>query len=224
MCRQLRERLAALPGVESASVDIDLPLYGFGPGQRAYVVEGRERPKPGHEPTALTNAVSPEYCETVGTPIIRGRGFLLSDTLKSPPVVVVNETMARTLFPRGDAIGHRVGRVDRDPQWAEIVGVARDVRFFTIAALPTTFQVYKPLSQETWGFVSATVRTTNRAAAAGLVEPFRRVVTEFDPEIAVLNLMPVPALITQANRDLVIINQLLSGFAALGLFLAALGL
>jgi putative ABC transport system permease protein len=224
LSRQLREQLASLPGVESASVDIDLPLYGFGPGQRAYVIESRERPKPGHEPTAMTNGVSPEYFETVGTPIVRGRRILLSDTLESPPVVVINEIMARTLFPRGDAIGHRLGRVARDPQWAEIVGVARDVRFLSVTELPTMFQVYKPLSQETCGFVSATVRATSPAAAARLVQPFRRAVAEFDPDVAVLNLMPVPAFITPANRDFVTINQLLSGFAGLGLFLAALGL
>lgn len=222
--RELRERLAALPGVESVSMDLDLPLYGFAPGQRAYVVEGRERPNPGHEPTALTNGVSPEYFETVGTPIVRGRGILLSDTLESSRVVIINETMARTLFPQGDALGHRVGRIDRDPQWAEIVGVARDVRFLGITDPPTTFQVYQPLSQETWGFVSATVRASNPATAAGLVQPFRRAVAEFDPDIAVLRLMPVPAMIADANRGLVIITQLLTGFAALGLFLAALGI
>jgi putative ABC transport system permease protein len=222
--RQLRERLAALPGVERASVDLDLPLYGFAAGQRAYVIEGRERPNPGHEPTALTNGVSPEYFDTVGTPLIRGRGILLSDTLESPRVVVINETMARTLFPRGDAIGHRLGRVDRDPQWAEIVGVARDVRFLGITALPTTFQVYQPLSQETWGFASATVRAVDPATAAALVQPFRRAVAEFDPDIAVLNLRPVPAEIADSNRGLVTITQLLAGFAGLGLFLAALGI
>jgi putative ABC transport system permease protein len=222
--RQLHERLTALPGVERASIDLDLPLYGFAPGQRAYVIEGRERPTPGHEPTALTNAVSPEYFDTVATPILRGRGVLLSDTLDSPRVVVINETMARTLFPRGNAIGHRLGRVDRDPQWAEIVGVARDVRFLGLTDPPTAFQVYQPLSQETWGFVSATVRASSPAAAATLVQPFRRAVAEFDPDIAVLNLMPVLATIADANRGLVLITQLLSGFAALGLFLAALGI
>jgi predicted permease len=222
--RQLRERLAALPGVESASVDIDLPLYGFLPGQRAYVVEGREPPKPGHEPTALTNMVSPEYFETVGTGILRGRGILPTDTHDSPRVVVINEAMARTLFPGGDAIGHRLGRVDKEPEWAEIVGVARDVRFLSVAAPPTTFQVYKPLSQETWGFVIATVRTARGTSAAGLVEPFRRAVAELDPDAPVLGLMPVPALITMGNRSFETINQLLFGFAGLGLFLAALGI
>lgn len=222
--RQLRDRLAALPGVESASVDIDLPLYAFLPGQRGYVVEGRDRPMPGHEPTALTNMVSPEYFDTVGTPILRGRGILPSDTHDSPRVVVINETMARMLFPDGDAIGHRLGRIDRDPQWAEIVGVAQDVRFLSLGTVPTAFQVYKPLSQETWGFVMATVRAADGVSTAGLVEPFRRAVAELDPDIPVLSLMPVPDLITENNETLVTINELLFAFAGLGLFLAALGL
>jgi predicted permease len=223
--RQLRDRLAALPGVERASVDIDLPLYGFMPGQRAYIVEGRERPKAGHEPTAMTNMVSPEYFGTVGTPILRGRGILPTDTHDSPGVVVINETMARTLFPRGDAIGHRLGRIDKDdPEWAEIVGIARDVRFLNIAAAPTAFQVYKALSQETWAFATATVRTADGASAASLVEPFRRAVAELAPDIPVLGLMPVPTAIRRSNQGLVTINQLLFAFAGLGLFLAALGL
>ena len=222
--RLLHDRLAALPGVESASIDLDLPLYGFLPGQRAYVVEGRARPTPGQEPTALTNLVSPEYFETVATPIIRGRAFLASDKRDSPRVVVINEAMANALFAGGDAIGQRLGRVDKEPEWAEIVGIARDVRFVSLGGLPTRFQLYKPLSQEPWGFVLGTVRIAHGISAAALIEPFRRAVAELDPNLAVLNLMPVPALIAEGNRDLVIVNQLLAGFAGLGLFLAAVGL
>jgi predicted permease len=222
--RQLRDRLAALPGVKSASIDIDLPLFGFLPGQRAYVVEGQERPAPGHEPAAMTNLVSPEYFETVGTPIVRGRAILPGDRRDSPRVVVINETMASTLFPNGDAIGRRLGRVDKDAEWSEIVGIARDVRFLSLDAAPPPFQVYKPLAQETWGFVMATVRTADRPSAAALVEPFRRAVGEIAPEAAIISLVPVPSLRAQGNRSIAIVNQLLAGFAGVGLFLAALGL
>lgn len=222
--RQLRDRLAALPGVQSASVDVDLPLYPFQAGQRAYVVDGRERPEPGREPTAITNLVSPEYFETIGQPLLRGRGFLVTDTHDAPPVVIINEAMARTLFPDGDAIGRRLGRVDRDAEWAEIVGIARDIRFPSLGAAPTRFQVYKPLGQETWGWVCATVRVADDASPAALVDPLRRAVAELDPEIPVLQLMPVATTLRMGNRDLATVTQLLSGFAALGVFLAALGL
>jgi len=56
--RRLQKRLAVLPGVRTASVDVDLPLFGFLPGQRAYVVEGRERPAPGKEATALIRRIA----------------------------------------------------------------------------------------------------------------------------------------------------------------------
>jgi putative ABC transport system permease protein len=221
--QQARDRLAALPGAENAAMSLDLPLFGF-PGPRGYIVEGRDRPPAGHEPTAFTNAVMPQYFATVSTPVLRGRGIVATDTRESARVVVINETMARALFPRGDAIGQRLGRAgEADPEWAEIVGIARDVEFLTIAALPTTFQVYKPLSQETWGYVSVTLRAKD-ANAAALVDPLRRVVSELNPDLPVIGLMTVPALIRTSNRDLATINQLLMGFAGLGLFLAALGI
>jgi putative ABC transport system permease protein len=224
--RRLRERMASLPGADNASVDVDLPLFGF-PGPRGYVVEGQPPPSPGQEPIALTNSVSPEYFETIGSPIVAGRGILPTDTAEGPRVVLINETMARMLFPDGNAIGHRLrpvgGTGGEDPEWAEIVGLARDVRFLSTAAPPTAFQVYKPLAQETWGFVSVTVRAKAGASAATLVEPFRRVLMELDPDVPALNLMPVPALIARMNHGLVTINQLLFAFAGLGLFLAALG-
>ena len=220
---EVRARLEALPGVERATVALDLPLFGF-PGPRGYVVEGRDPPKAGHEPTAFTNAVLPGYFATVGTPLVRGRGFVDTDTRQSAPVVVINETMARALFPRGDAIGHRLARTgEAVPVWADIVGIASDVEFLTITALPTTFQVYKPLSQETWGYVSVTLRARDAAAAGALVDQLRRVVAQLDPDLPVIALMTVPALIRFSNRDLATINELLLGFAGLGLFLAALG-
>jgi putative ABC transport system permease protein len=223
--RQLRDRLAALPGVESASVDIDLPLFGF-PGPRPYVIDGRPPPGPGQEPHAYTNAVSPEYFDTVGTPILAGRGILTTDTRESGPVVVINETMARELFPDG-ALGRRIrplsGAAGSDPLPAEIVGIARDVRFLFTPAQATKFQVYKPLAEETWGYVSLTVRAENGRSAAALVEPFRRVVADVDPDVPAIGLMPVPAVIDRALTGLATINQLLVAFAGLGLFLAALG-
>jgi putative ABC transport system permease protein len=224
--RQLRDRLMAVPGVDNATIDVDLPLFGF-PGPRAYVIEGQPAPRPGQEPIALTNSVSPEYFETIGSPIVAGRGILPTDALKGPRVVLINETMARTLFRDGNAIGRRLRPVEGtggdNPEWAEIVGVARDVQFLSTAVPPTAFHVYKPLSQETWGYVSVTVRAKDGAAAASLVEPFRRVVMELDPDIPTINLMPVPAIARQSTQGFVTINQLLFAFAGLGLFLSALG-
>jgi hypothetical protein len=139
-------------------------------------------------------------------------------------VVIVNETMARTLFPNGDAVGKRIGSFDdAQPAWAEIIGVAEDVRFLSLGPQTTTFQVYRPLAQETWGYVNVTVRARSVDAVGSLVEPLRRTVTALDPDLPVQRLMPVTAYISHRNKDLVTVNRLLLAFALIGLFLAALG-
>jgi predicted permease len=222
--RQIRERLAALPGVTQASVDVDLPIYGF-PGPRGYMIEGAPPAETGLEPLAYTNPVMPEYFATVGTHLRQGRGIAATDTLTAPPVVVINDSMARTLFPQGDAIGKRIARMgDPTSQWAEIVGIAQDVDFKLISGSSTPFQVYKPLSQETWGYVSVTLRASDPAAAAGLVEPMRKAIAELDPDLPIMNLAPVRVGIERSMGDLKMIKELLTAFAALGLFLAALGI
>jgi len=221
--RQVQERLLVLPGVTNASVDLDLPIYGF-PGPRSYLIDGTQPPAPGQEPKAYTNAVMPEYFATVGTRILAGRAIEATDTLTSPPVMVINQAMAEALFPDGNAIGNRLALVgDKAPRGAEIVAIAADVSFKLMSGTTTPFQVYKPLSQETWGYVSVTVRAHDAAATSGLVEPFRKIISELNSDLPVMNLSPVPLGIERSMSDLAMIRELLVGFASLGLFLAALG-
>jgi predicted permease len=219
---QLEHRLAAVPGVESVSVSYSIPLYTF-PSQRAYAVEGHPPPVPNHEPVALVNGVTSGYFATLGTRVLQGRAFAATDRIDSQQVVIINRSMARDLFPNEDPIGRRLSPVgEREQRWLTIVGVVDDVRSMNITPPPTRFQLYLPLTQETWGFVSVTARTSRPAKM--LMEPFRRAVTELDPEMPLLNLMPVPERISRNMRSLRLINQLLVGFASLGLFLAALGI
>lgn len=220
----LRDRLTALPGVANVAVSYEVPLYPS-PSQRSFLVEGREPPPPGQEITADTNGVSASYFDTVGTRILRGRAIDETDRLDSRPVVVINEHMARALFPEGNAIGERISQTGLDtPQWAEIVGIAEDTRPFRIGPLPVTFQVYKPYSQEAWQYVTFSVRATDPDLAPTLLEPIREAVTALDREQPVFNLMTVPALIELNLEIWRTINQLLILFAGLGLLLAALGI
>lgn len=221
--QRLQQRLTALPGVEGTSVDVDLPLAGY-PGPLWFEVEGRESPPPGRRPMVYKNPVSPEFFDVTGIALRQGRVIALSDRRESPLVIVINATMARTVFPDGDAIGHRL-RLAGQPEgtWAEIVGIVDDVRFLNVNAEQTPFQLYLPLSQETWGYVSVTARASNPAAAPTLVEPIRRVLAELDPDLA-FSVLPIPEVIERDLADLRFIGQLLTGFALLGLFLAALGI
>jgi predicted permease len=222
--REVQQHLAALPGVESASVDVELPLLGY-PGPVWFEVEGRDNPPPGRRPMALKNPVSPEFFRTTGVALRQGRLIAPTDRGDSPWVFVINEAMARAIFPEGDAIGHRL-RVAGMPEGmtGEIVGIVDDVRFINVTAERTPFQLYAPLTKETWGFVSVTVRASSPSAAAALVAPMQRAVAELDPDIAFTGVMPVAEVAELNLADVRFISRLLTGFAFLGLLLAALGI
>ncbi|HVU24027.1 MAG TPA: ABC transporter permease [Opitutus sp.] len=221
---QLRERLLAVPGVANVSVSFEEPLFNA-PSQRNYFVAGRELPKPGHEAVAFTNGVSASYFDTVGTRLLRGRSFNRTDTPTSPPVVVINDTMARALFPGEDPLGRQLGVVGAQPAaTAEIVGVVEDVHPQDIRPSPVVFQVYKPFTQESWQYVTIAVRATDPAKVPSLLEPIRRAVAALDPDQPVFNLLPAPARIERNTAFLQTIDQLLILFAGLGVLLAALGI
>jgi ABC-type antimicrobial peptide transport system permease subunit len=140
-------------------------------------------------------------------------------------VVVINNTMARALFPGEDAVGRRIGLLGAQPAViAEIIGVVDDVRSPDIRPSPIVFQVYKPFAQESWQYATIAVRASDPAKVPSLLEPIRRAITALDADQAVINLAPAPVRIQQSTAFLQTINQLLLLFAGLGVLLAALGI
>jgi predicted permease len=218
---RVQERVAALPGVAAVAISHAVPAFGF-PSGRAFVVQGQPPPAQGSEPGAPINGVTPGYFNAIGTRLLGGRDFNASDRSDSPRVMIINEAMARTLFPGTSAIGHRMAFFDeKQPEWMEVVGVSEDVQFLNLGSGPT-FQVYVPMSQATWSYVTLVVRSD--APLSTLTEPIRRAVGELDPDMAVKELMPVREYIHQNLQNIEAINHLLVGFALLGLFLAAVGI
>ena len=218
----LQDKLRALPGVENAAVGWTLPMFTF-LNSRNFVVEGRPAPAAGREPFAYVNGVSASYLATLKINLLAGRSFTDADTLTSPPVVIINETMARTLFPNESAIGHRIGTTDASNRgWAEIVGVIPDLRFALTFARPTTqFIVFRPITQESWGYIAFAVRASNPAA---LGEPIRTAIRALDPDLPIQQFGTVDSLMATGNGGVGMIETLLTAFAGLGLFLAAVGL
>jgi hypothetical protein len=153
------ERIEALPGVVSASVSYSMPFFGLSE-PRSYLVAGREAPEPGREPAAVINGVSPRYFETVGTRLLKGRAFNSGDTLDSPKVFVISETMAKGLFGEENPLGRRLARAGgKAPEWGEVVGVVRDVQSVIPGPRPVIYQLYQPMAQEPRPFNEIAVRT-----------------------------------------------------------------
>ncbi|HKP73788.1 MAG TPA: ABC transporter permease, partial [Pyrinomonadaceae bacterium] len=125
---QLRERVAAQPGVESVGLVNYLPMAGSG-GTTTFVFEGRPAPPQGQYPEANFRIATPDYFTTMKIPLVKGRAFNEHDNEGSPGVVIINETMARLSFPNEEPLGKRLLRPDgTNPR--EIIGVVGDVKHF----------------------------------------------------------------------------------------------
>ncbi len=186
-------------------------------------MSGRDPPPAGHEPSAYVNGITPGYLGTLGIKLVSGRNFTEADGLKAPPVAIIDESLARALFPNTSALGHRIGGLDpANRAWAEIVGVVPDQKFAVSLTAPATrFQVYRPLAQDTWNYVTFVVRG---AAPETLADPVRRLVAELDPDIPVQQLYTVHQLIELGSSGLGMVSTILVAFALLGLFLSAIGI
>jgi putative ABC transport system permease protein len=156
---QFVERTAALPGVISAAMTSTLPLGGEMYGAS---VVGEHGPVPAQ---ATFASISPRYFETLRAPLVRGREFVQTDTTEAPPVAIVNETLARRLWPGVDPIGKRVRVDDSKEPWRDVVGVARDAKYLFLTESPRG-AYYLPIRQHPASAVSLVVRTAGDTHAA----------------------------------------------------------
>lgn len=219
---QLQDRLSALPGAESVSVAWTNPVFGF-IAQRNLIVEGREPPPAGHEPQVSINGVTPTWRDTLKIRQLSGRNFTEADNLSAPLVAIINESMATALFPDEDPIGQRIGGLDPENRaWMEIIGVVGDVSAGAgIGQQGSNFMVLRPLAQETWNYVTVTIRSARPEA---LAEPFRTTIASLDKDLPIQSLGTTTEQIKLGTNGMDLMTDILMGFAALGLFLAAVGL
>jgi len=220
--RKLEDRLAAIPGVEHAALATSLPVAGYN-GDRQVLTEGQTPADSARLPAAFHVMVSSDYFATMGIPLIEGRLFPAGMKATDPRVIVINEALARRLWPGRSAVGQRLGSMDSGQAfWAEVIGVVRDVDATGSVTDPSTpFQVYKPLVHEPWSYLYAVVRST---APASLVEDFRRAIADVDADLAPDQVGVVRQLVEAQQHNLLLAAKTLAGFAVLGLALAAIGL
>jgi predicted permease len=219
--RRLEDRLKLLPGVEHAAIATSLPVYGYN-GERQVLLEGQTPGGP-ELPNAYHVMMTADYFATMGIPLVAGRLFAPDLNERSPRVIVVNEALARRLWPDRSPLGQRLGSMDSGkPYWAEVIGVVRDVESAASLGEPTTrLVVYKPLVFEPWSYVNIVLRSS---APSSLVDSLRRAVAEVDPDLPADQIGTVRQTIDQSQHNLVLVAKLLNGFALLGLALAAVGI
>ena len=217
--RQLLERVAGLPGVQSAGIARVLPVVADFPV--GFYVEGRQREADNQLPQANYSAVSPGYFDTMGIPVIRGRAFTDADRQDAPRVAVISETAARRFFPGEDPVGKRINLVTGPEAFREIVGVVGDVKQHGLSR-DTRPQAYEPFAQAPNQFMTVVVRVPGDPAA--LVPAIRAEVLALDAEQPLHSVRTLEEIVSYSIRQERFTALLLSAFAATALALAAAGL
>ncbi|MGH9162003.1 MAG: FtsX-like permease family protein, partial [Vicinamibacteraceae bacterium] len=222
---QLLERVEAHPGVRSAGVISRLPIGQTGAFRSRFRIEGQTLAGE-EEPSIGARVINPEYFQTMGVPVLRGRSMSERDSAGSPPIVLINEAAAERFFPSVDPIGRRLVGFSWDPvenaaDAFTIVGVVADVRSLGLDREPAP-EVYFALAQVPLSSMWVVVRTAGDPLT--LTGPIRRELKAVDPSL------PVPEFRTfeQVMADSVsrprFLTTLVTLFSVVALTLAAVGI
>ena len=214
------ERVASLPGIQSAALNSFLPL-SLDYYTTSIYIEGQ--PDSGGSatlPLGVPNSVSPNYFQTMGIPL-RGRDFTVHEKEKESRVAIVNETFARRFFPGQEAIGRRFNFTGpRDPYW-EIIGVAGDGKYNSLGEEPKP-AIYRPLLRDYNSTVTLVARTTTDTRAA--IASIRREINALDSSLPLYDVKTLTEHMKIPLFPARMAALLLGSFGILALLLAAVGI
>jgi predicted permease len=221
--RELLRRVKALPGVESASFAYSVPLSYYSAGG-AVQVEGQVLGKDERAPGAQRNMVGPEYFDNMRMKIVSGHAFTDADTATSPLVAIINQTMAKRLWPNQDPIGRRFSYDggEKPGELVTVVGVVRNAKVSDVVDEPGRF-FYVPITQNYNATHVLQLRTS--VPPETLVLPVEAQIHELDANMPVFDVMTMEKSLMGGNGFF--LYQMGAAFAGtlggLGLLLAVVG-
>jgi predicted permease len=229
--QDLLERLAAEPGVQSAALTTNVPIRED--SELFFHVDGRPRPAKEDMPWAMLYPVTPDYLHAMGVSLVRGRFFTSRDAENAAEVVVIDEVLARSVFPSQDPIGQRViFPLPGLDQPREIVGIVRHVQHWGVqqdAHAKIRNQLYMPLWQvpdALWPLAGlGTTALVRPAVAAGALGPaLEKAVRGIDPDQPVWGMGTMGEIVATSLAAHRFAALLLAIFAGVALALAAIGI
>jgi len=231
----LLRRLEILPGVKSVGITSQLPATG-NQSSTAFIADGYVPPKGAGLNLAWPSQTIGDYFGAAGIPILEGRDFNSSDTVKSPMVVVVNRTMADKFWPGQNPLGKRVrwGMQETPTPWMTVVGVVGDVRE-TRPDAPVRYQIYQPASQNAASFGSLAPPDSLNAQGGAIVmrttrdpeqsiDDLRAAVRQIDPQLPLIQVRSMDHAVSEAEAPRRFNAALISSFALAAVLLAVLGI
>jgi len=218
---QLLERVRALPEVRSASLAEFVPLGGARNVSPLYIEgEPAEATRLDLDSLLSHNTVGLDYFKTMDIPLVRGRDFNSQDTKTSPPVIIINETLARRIAPDGNPVGKRL-RNDSKGEFIEVIGVAHDIKYQQLAEKPLFFG-YLPLAQRYRSYMTLHVRTAGDPG--GVMNQLRAEVQTLDRNLPLTNVKTFAEHMREPLAPAQLLAQLSGAFGMLALLLAAVGI
>ncbi|MET0397871.1 MAG: ABC transporter permease [Longimicrobiaceae bacterium] len=217
---QAVERLSGLPGVEAVGAAQFAPMSG---NLLTTTVDTRERPVAPdvagrRESNTNYMEVDAGYFRALRIPLLAGRGFTANDREGAPPVVVVNQTLARRWWPGENPVGKRLRVFDEEH---EVVGLARDGKYQELGEDAVSY-VYLPMAQQDVDRLTLFVRS--RTEPGSTLAAVRREMAALDPDVPLQQAMPFPAMVGMSLFPQRIAAVLVGVFGLLGLVLAAVGI
>ncbi|MEM7586998.1 MAG: ABC transporter permease [Acidobacteriota bacterium] len=216
---ELLERLEALPGVAAVGGNSLLPILHGGSYQELEL-EGR--------PDAATQdvywrAVLGRYFEAMEIPLVSGRALSNADRVDQEQVCVINQAMARSLWPEGDALGKRLRNSMDDDKWIKIIGVVGDVKHHGLDQ-ETGWMMYRPYSQSPPWVVNMSMVMRSALPPSSLIASVRSVAGEIDPKVPVFQVRTLDQILADSLSRQSLTTSLITLFSATSLALAALGI
>ena len=219
--REAISRIQEVPGVQSAGAISYLPLSGLGAGT-GFTIEGQPPPPPGRDYVVDVSVCDNGYFKTMNMPLKSGRFFSERETAEKSNVVIVSESLARTYFPQGDALGKRlVIEMTRPTVPTEIIGIVGDVKFRDLTAEPHP-TTYWPHPQLAYSGMTFTVRTA--AEPLSMAPSVERAIRSLDKDQPVAEVRTMNQWVAKSLAQARFSSTLLTIFANLALALAAIGI
>jgi len=234
--QRIEDEFKALPGVKSVGIALYSTLEGNNWGEGVFV-QGRPAPGPEENNGSSWDRVSPQFFQTIGQPVIRGRGFTDQDTATSQMVAVVNQTFVKKFFPKEDPIGRHFGTSGQESASDyEIVGIVADAKynnprdpyrpfyFRPITQLNKTFKRPNAIMGETRSIFPNSITVQYVGDTASLESTARRTLANINPDLTMVSFKSLDYQVADNFNGERLISRLTGLFGLVALAIASVGL
>ena len=221
-CQQAFEKVSALPGVKSASFSDGLPLTRL--RLTRFAIEGRPPPARGSEPTAdMRGIFNPTYFETVGIRLVAGRNFTAEELANKQPVMVINQALAKHLWPNEDAVGQHLrsvpSKADTPPIVSTVIGIVADTHQVSLES-GVRPEITKPMVD----YTQLTLAVRGNADPEASIASVKNQIWSIDKNLPVFEVRTMEQVLEEDTSQRRFESFVMSVFAGLALVLASIGL